>query len=106
MSSADPIVIQLGGPDGFFKLVNGLRLRKDTSSMEDGVKEGGKKAAKSEGNRETREKIEPVLSGIKAVAPQFKERPAGWEAGIHAIPINVRSMIPCSDRSSPSCRGS
>ena len=94
----EPIGIDIGGDQGT-RFTNGLHLREDANDhIVDGVKEGGKKAANSESNKEAAEKIRPVLMALKGVAPQFKELPGGWESGLNAVPIDIRGMLPVNDK--------
>ncbi|MBA3461417.1 MAG: hypothetical protein H0T46_15750, partial [Deltaproteobacteria bacterium] len=89
-----PIGMQFGGPGGT-KLTQGLALREDGfEGIIDGVKEGGKKTADEESNKDAREKVTPVLQAFKNAAPQFAELPPGWENGLTVAPVDFSSMFP------------
>ncbi|HTL34387.1 MAG TPA: DUF4157 domain-containing protein, partial [Kofleriaceae bacterium] len=93
-----PIGLAFGGPSGTH-LTSGMALRDDAfNSVTEGVKEGGKKSADNESNREAREKITPVLQAFKNAAPQFQELPPGWEKGMVAVPVDFNAMFPVEDK--------
>ncbi|MFI5289196.1 MAG: hypothetical protein ACHQ17_06090, partial [Polyangia bacterium] len=93
----EPIELQLGGPGGT-RFLNGLHLRKDTSKMQEGVKEGGKKSADAQANKEAKEKIAPVLKTFKSAAHQFEELPEGWQNGMTVAPVDFESMFGISGK--------
>ena len=93
-----PIGLQFGGPGGT-RLTQGLELREDAfEQITEGVKEGGKKTADEEANRDAKEKVTPVLQAFKDAAPQFEELPPGWENGMVAAPVHFNAMFPVSNK--------
>ncbi|HEX6835629.1 MAG TPA: hypothetical protein VF334_03600, partial [Polyangia bacterium] len=89
----NPIQVQLGGPEGTH-LVSGLHLRDGaTDDMEKGVQDGSKKASDNEANRESKQKLAPVLKSMRAAAVQFEQLPEGWENGMVSAPVDFDSMF-------------
>ncbi|HXU72263.1 MAG TPA: DUF4157 domain-containing protein, partial [Polyangia bacterium] len=88
-----PIQVQLGGPGGTH-LVSGLHLRDGmTDDMEKGVQDGSKKASDNEANKESKQKLAPVLKSMRAAAVQFEQLPEGWENGMVSAPVDFDSMF-------------